>query len=140
MVKGYFAELEKHVVLGDGFSNGGGGQVALRLLANLVRADPDVKLSSSSRTLERIVAIVLEARNRELAKFAARTVVLGASIQVIGQVFEASRCCFHREASIDPCVETRGSIGRSGRRDVGCTCCCSCGICEVRTRGVRKLE
>lgn len=127
-------------MLGDGFSKGGGGQVALRLLANLVRADLDVKLSSSSRTLERIVAIVLEARNRELAKFAARTVVLGASIQVIGQVFEASRCCFHREASIDPCVETRGSIGRSGRRDVGCTCCCSCGICEVRTRGVRKLE
>lgn len=94
MAKGHLAELERHVVLGDG-SNG--GQVALRLLANLVRADPDVKLSASSGTLEKITTMVLETRNRELAKFAARTVVLSATTQVTVPVFEASRCYLPRE-------------------------------------------
>jgi len=97
MVKGHLAELERHVVLDDGSSKGDEGQVALRLLANLVRADSDVKLSASSRTLERLTTMVLETRNRELAKFATRATILGAATQVTIQVFEASRGYLPRE-------------------------------------------
>jgi len=133
IVKGHLAELERHVVLGDGSSKGDGGQVALRLLANLVRADPEVKLSASSRTLEKITTMVLETRNRELAKFAARSVVLGATKQVTVQVFEASCCYLRREAGTDPHIETCGNFEASGRGNVGCTYCCSCRIYEVCT-------
>jgi sister-chromatid-cohesion protein PDS5 len=106
--KAHFVELGKYVVVdhdhdddgdgdGDSDDDDGGGEIALKLLANLFRAEKDMVKVSDKRTLDKIVKIAL-GRKRRLAKYAARVVVLGVSddrvVRDVLQVrFSLHSCC-----------------------------------------------
>lgn len=80
MGRAHVGELCKCIV-GDSNDEDGGGnelvEVALRMLANLVRAEKDVVINDK-KTMERVRKIAL-GNERKQAKFAARFLVLNPS-------------------------------------------------------------